>query len=157
MKGVMIKNTIRKILSEGGVDPVTNQKLQQNVYNDFNIKSSDIYIKFLNLSNKNLSDLKNQYLPPNLENLNLSNNKITNLKNIKFPETLINLNLSNNEIISLSGFNCPKKLKILNLSNNKITVLDFNPSENLTIITSGNYIQNIEEFQLKFPDVIIKN
>lgn len=151
------KNTIRKILSEGGINPITNQKLQQNVYNDFNVKSSDIYIKILNLSNKNLNDLKNQYFPPNLEILNLSNNQITNLKNINFPQTLIELNLSNNKIISLLGFNCPKNLKVLDLSNNKITILDFNnPSENLTVILFGNPIQNIEEFKEKFSNVIVE-
>lgn len=87
-------------------------------------------LQSLDLSFNGLTDstIKDFHLPPSLEHLNLSNNQLTDIKNSSFPHSqltnLKTLNLSNNNIMKVgirdprNGVGGPFRLEYLNLSGN---------------------------------------
>lgn len=108
-------------------------------------------LKFLNLSNNQLSDLTSLERLLNLKVLNLAYNNIRSIHELGNLEALEYLNLSNNAITDLTGISKLTKLKTLNLSNNQLSnVEELNSLENLKkIYLQGNNIEQSSQTRLQ--------
>lgn len=88
-----------------------------------NLKGLDQYknLKDLMCYNNNLTSLT--WVPSSLQTLDCSNNKITSFDYLQYCTSLKYLNCSNNQISSLN--NLPTNIESLYCSNNKFTILNF--------------------------------
>ncbi len=131
---------------------VSNQITEKHQHTDFVIgliaqAEKEAWSK-LDLSGRQISQIRNLDRLTNLTSLNLNNNQISDISGLEKLANLTSLDLSNNQISEIKGFDRLTNLTSLDLSNNQISeIKGFDRLTNLTSLDlSNNQINEIKGF-----------
>ncbi|SMF03191.1 leucine-rich repeat domain-containing protein [Pseudobacteriovorax antillogorgiicola] len=107
-------------------------------------------LKHLNLSDNQIVDLEPLRSSANIETLNLRGNLIARLGPLKHMEKLISLDLAYNELVDLEPLRQLSKLEELKLQGNRAQIFDWSPAASLNLRVFYKSLDHICEVERQY-------